>query len=131
MELIPANSITFEVAHIMAQRCDCASPYVIHSQRLMEINGWPVDCITACCRGCQAERLFFFDIHTFYSQEEQESAFTATQSAPEPQDGVELTDMVTYPSAASTSSQCRRIAGSSSACLGTSDCGRTGSNPSA
>ncbi|MDY0020525.1 MAG: hypothetical protein RBT47_11025 [Anaerolineae bacterium] len=81
MELIPANSITFEVAHIMAQRCDCGSSYAIHSQRLMEINGWPVDCIIVRCQRCQEERLFFFDIHTFYGREEAESTFAATQNA--------------------------------------------------
>ncbi|HDQ35128.1 MAG TPA: hypothetical protein ENN14_02310, partial [Chloroflexi bacterium] len=62
MEIIPANSPTFEIVHINAQRCDCGGRYQIHGQQLLEVDGNPIDRIRTSCERCEEERAFFFAV---------------------------------------------------------------------
>lgn len=80
MDIIPANSVTFEIAHIMAQRCACDGRYQIKSQQLLLLNDQPIDRIRAVCAQCGAERAFFFDVHTFYGQEDLTDRFEQTEA---------------------------------------------------
>jgi tetratricopeptide (TPR) repeat protein len=85
MKLITANSIMFEAAHITAQYCSCGGRYQADIQRLVIINDQPIDYIAARCERCGETRDFFFDIHTFYDQDEPARAtddpFQATEAA--------------------------------------------------
>ncbi len=79
MKLIPANSITFEVVYVQAQRCECGGSYRFESQHLLMADDLPIDRLTAVCEACGTEQNFFFDIHAFYGEEDQESHFERTE----------------------------------------------------
>lgn len=81
MDLIPANSLTFEAIHIMAQRCVCGGEYRIKAQYLTEVEGKPVDRIEVVCVRCGNKQDFYFDVHTFYGQEERYGRFEETEAA--------------------------------------------------
>ncbi len=81
MELIPANSVTFELAHIAAQRCTCGGHYHVKSQQQLLANELPIDRVRAVCEACGAERAFYFDIHTFYGDPDAYDRFAATEAA--------------------------------------------------
>jgi len=79
MEIIRANSVTFEISHIMAQRCECGGRYEIQSQHLVDADGTPLDRIYAECTQCAEERDFHFDISSFYGQPERYNRFEKTE----------------------------------------------------
>ncbi|MFP4344750.1 MAG: hypothetical protein ACLFU8_08665 [Anaerolineales bacterium] len=79
MEIVKANSVTFEIGHIMAQRCECGGRYEIESQHLVDVDGTPLDRLHAECTQCAEERDFYFDISSFYGQPERYSRFEKTE----------------------------------------------------
>ncbi len=80
MELIPANSLTFELAYIAASHCECGGTYQAQSQQLLFANDLPIDRVQAQCERCGQSRDFYFDIHSFYGQGDQYQRFEATEA---------------------------------------------------
>lgn len=81
MELIPANSLTFELAYVAASHCECGGTYQAQSQQLLFANDLPIDRIQARCERCGQSRDFYFDIHSFYGQGDQYNRFETTAAA--------------------------------------------------
>ena len=79
MEIVKANSITFEIGHTMAQRCECGGRYEIKSQHLVEADGTLLDRIHTECTQCAERRDFYFDISSFYGQPERYNRFEKTE----------------------------------------------------
>ncbi len=80
MDIIPANSLTFELAHVMTQRCTCGGQYQFMGQQLLMMNELPIDRLRARCTDCETEAFFFFDIHTFYDQPPAADRFAHTEA---------------------------------------------------
>ncbi len=80
MELIPANSLTFELVYIAAQRCECGGILEIRTQQLLEANDLPIDRIKAACERCGQTQDFYFDVHSFFGQSEEYNHFEATEA---------------------------------------------------
>ena len=66
---IPVNSLAFEYVYVANQRCDCGGFFKTNRQQLRGVSSSePVDCLSALCGKCGAERDFDFDISSFFGQ---------------------------------------------------------------
>jgi len=79
-ELIPANSPAFEYVYVANQRCECGGYFAAVRQELRTPPSGPVDRITGRCQACQAERIFDFDIRSFFGQFERYDRFRQTDA---------------------------------------------------
>ncbi len=78
MTPIPTNSIEFEYVYVANQRCACGGYFAAVRQELRQGPAGPVDVLTARCEGCGAERIFEFDIRSFFGQWEKYGRFRQT-----------------------------------------------------
>ncbi len=76
--LIPANSPSFEYVYVANQRCDCGGYFAAARQELRTLPSGPCDRITARCETCGAEKVFEFDIGSFFGEFERYGRFHQT-----------------------------------------------------
>lgn len=65
IQAVPVKSIKEERDYIQMQRCSCGGTYRRGIQALFAEKR--LDRIEAVCTSCQARRLFWFDISSFFS----------------------------------------------------------------
>ncbi|MBN1180059.1 MAG: hypothetical protein JXD18_12675 [Anaerolineae bacterium] len=74
-ERIVTNSPSFEYVYVANQRCACGGTFATVRQELTLTPEGPLDRITARCTACGAERVFDFDIGSFFGQFERYAHF--------------------------------------------------------
>jgi len=63
---IVAHDVSQEYWYINTFNCHCGGTYDIHSQKLIDGHGTPIDQITAICKDCNSQKVFSFDISNFH-----------------------------------------------------------------
>ena len=74
---IKVNSPEFEYVYVANQRCPCGGDYTIVRQALM-LTTPPSDRLECRCQQCDRERVFVFDIGSFFGQSEKYGRFAKT-----------------------------------------------------
>ncbi len=77
---ILTNSPAFEYVYVANQRCECGGYFAAVRQELCTLPSGPIDRITGRCESCRAERVFEFDIGSFFGRFELYDRFRQTEA---------------------------------------------------